>query len=364
MSETGASAAQVLQHACQGLLKADNVAAQAPEPKETVVPVSMRHDQAAQQVGQKCQRDSSPAEQASKKQKTVYQEFSSSTDASNSSDTSLSPEPIRPLQPSKATMAPVKQNPRAKKTPAQNLPVNKLRNQPARNAPSIYATKHAALKPKATLPKKAANAAQKAAPASGQRRAGKAQSLEAQTHTYGRKRPSEQHLAGPKRQCQETATQAQQPTGKVTATQAAPTNIPKPSKGQAAVAQPALHKGTAFDALLTAMLSQDDAEGCQGTPALPTPDVTAVKDKGNSPNDTACTASLHHGSAGQAVHGICNLKNSSGKDTACTNTKSRKHSSANIQASEKQALGCGLFSSHLQASPSMAVIAQQTILSH
>ena len=100
------------------------------------------------------------------------------------------------------------------------------------------------------------------------------------------------------------------------------------------------------------MLSQDDTEDCLGQPGLKTPDDIATQGNKRTPYDATCTATPGLVSAGhEAVHGAQVLKSSGKAVAAHTDAKSRKRSRANsAQASEKQALGTGLFSSHFQAS--------------
>lgn len=291
----------------------------------------------AKQVGQKRQQGSTPVVHAQpKKQKTVYNEFSSSTGGSSSSDHS-DPKPgmLAHLIVPKVT---VKQTAR-RKAPLQkeNQPVNKVRKQPARNAASTYATRTSAPKVRAPPRKQAANAHARGPPVPAQATAA-TQPLSAtqppatgRASTNTRKQPSQsgvQHtpaIPHTHMHAKQQQLPGKQPTGH-------PGSAHAPSRLQpAAVMQPARTSVKAFDDLLTAMLSQDDA-------AEP---LTA----------SAKPASYQHDmNAGVSMLGKGQLSKAGIAATHAADTSKKHTSSPDVQAAGQQRLTTRLFSADTQAS--------------
>lgn len=288
----------------------------------------------AKQAGQKRQQGSTPALHAQpKKQKTVYNEFSSSTGGSSSSDHS-DPKPVMLAQPN-VPKATVKQTAR-RKAPLQkeNQPVNKIRKQPARNAASTYATRGLVSKARAPPRKQAANAHARGPPVPVQATAA-TQPLSAtqppatgRASTYTRKQPSQsgvQHTpAIPHTHAKQQQLTGKQPTGH-------PGSAHAPSRQQpVAVMQPRT-SAKAFDDLLTAMLSQDDAAEPLTAPAKP-------------------DSYQHDMYAGVSMLGIGQLSNAGVAATHAADTNKKHTSSPDVQAAGQQRLTTRLFSADTEAS--------------
>lgn len=308
----------------------------------------------AKQSGYKRQHSNFPVlPPEPKKHKTVYNEFSSSTGASSSSDHSDS-QPVKPAQPI-IRKPPAKRNAKSK-LPVQkeNQPVNKLRKQPARNAASIYATQHVAHQAKAPSRKAAAKAHASGTLAAVQQTLAKTPSATGKAPTYTRKRPSQTGIqndpAVSDKQMQLKGAVAKQPPGKALSTKTCPSHHIASRQEQTTTKQPARQSGKAVDDLLTAMLSQDDVADPSILPAK------ANESWSDYPNNRTCSRVAAQptelaAASGGNVLGDSQLNKADNKSATQAQGKIEQWTRNNsVQACDEQGPAIGIFSKNMQAS--------------
>lgn len=336
------------------------------KPSKPAAPQNMPQVQTAKEAGQKRQQGSDEGLQPMpKKQKTVYKALSSSsTEASSFSEQSQPVDSIRPAQ-LDLPKAPAKQDRRVSASAQkENQPLNKLRSQPPRHAASIYATRHASASAsgpaKASRSNKTPDATPNGASAPVQKPTNKREPA-GHPQTYSRRRPAHvppHHDVPVHSQKQRAGSQVLQSKAIAPVVSAPSAENSLPRHRTTAKSEAARQSSRAFDALLTAMLSQDEATDF---PILPAKTATAMPNTATAnsnamgQDDAPCVTAASHGVipvAADTVLGSHKLE--IGHSQAAAQAKAIRRQQprrTSVQAPEnKQGLGAGLFSTQVQVS--------------
>ena len=335
------------------------------EPSKPAARQHMPEVHTAKQAGQKRQQGSDQGLQPlPKQQKTVYKALSSSssTEASSLSEQSQPVDSIRPAQPD-LPKAPAKQDCKVSASAQkENQPVNKLRSQPPGHAASIYATRHASASApaKALRSKKTPGSIPNVASAPVQKTTNKREPA-GHPQTYSRKRPAhvQPHHDVPV-QSQRRRAGSQVPQSKaiapVVSAPSAENSLPR--HRTTAKSEAARQSSKAFDALLTAMLSQDEATNFPILPAKTAtvmPNTATANTNAVGQDDAPCMTAASHGVISVAADTVLGShKLEIGDSQAAAQAKAIRRQQprrTSVQAPEnKQGLGAGLFSTHVQVS--------------